>query len=142
MAATTSGALKALIESAGLGLAAYRDEAPENATPPFVVIHEAVSLVPDSSNTRHDGSQRQSREEVQVSLWQEWRSSSPASIAESYTLPDALKEAIDGAALPISGNGAPPKHVWGLRFLSSRRILDRENNRVHHPLTVEVIRNA
>lgn len=142
MAATIAGALKALIESAGLGLAAYRDEAPKDASPPFVIIHEGISLVPDPSNARYDGSERQAREEVQVSLWQQWRTTGTGGNNESYTVADALKEALDGAELPTSGNGAPPKHVWGLRFLSSRRILDRDNNRVHTPMTVEVIRNA
>ena len=51
MAATIAGALKAHIESLGLGLAAYRDEAPEGATLPYCVITEAVATDPDGRVT-------------------------------------------------------------------------------------------
>lgn len=79
---------------------------------------------------------------MQVSLWQLWHTEGTGTNGESFTLPDALEEALDGAQLPATGSGAPPKHVWAVRFLSSRRILDRDNNRVHHPLTVEIVRDV
>lgn len=143
MAATIANALKLLIEGGGLGLSAYRDDTPAGATLPLVLIHEGISVVPDPSNARHDraGGRNQVREQVQVSLWQAWHDAEDGNDTESYTLPDALAELLDGAVLPASGSAAPPKHVWGVRLLAAPRIVDRTQNRVHHPMTIEVVRD-
>ncbi len=138
MAATSSGALKALIEGGGLGLAAYRDAAPEGASPPYVIIHEAISVVPSPSNARYDraGTSPTGIETVQVSLWQRWRKPVDGTVGESYSLPDALADLIDGASLTTA-----PTHVWGVRFISSVRFVDREQDLTHHALTVELVRD-
>lgn len=138
MAASTAGALKALVEGAGLSLAAYRDLAPERATLPYVVVNEAIAIVPTASSARFDraGTAPTGRETAQVSLWQRWRNPETGAMAESYTLPDALIELLDGAQL-----SAAPSHVWGVLVLSSRRIIEQEENLVQHAITVEIVRD-
>jgi hypothetical protein len=137
MAATTAGALKALIEAGGLSLAAYRDDAPKDAVLPYVIVHEGIALVPSPTDSRFDraGGRPSGEETVQVSLWQQWRDSGGVMV-ESYTLPDALAELLDGAVLTAS-----PKHTWGVRFISSRRLPERSSNLVQHAMTVEVVRD-
>lgn len=137
MAASTAGAIKALIEAAGLGLAAYRDEAPERAALPHVIITEDVALVPSGSDGTFDrgAGPHSSRETVQVSLWERWRDAGGLK-GESYTLRDALVALLDGAALPVA-----PTHVWGVLFRSRRRLVERDVNLVQTAITIEVVRD-
>lgn len=137
MAASTAGALKAYIEAGGLALAAYRDAAPKDAAYPHVLIHEAIALVPSLANARYDraGTAPAGLETVQVSLWQRWRDASGA-MAESYGLADDLASLLDGAGLADA-----PTHVWGVRLVSSVRLLDTAKNLVQHAITVEVVRD-
>jgi len=141
MAASTSGALKAYIEAAGLSLAGYRDEAPDGASLPYTTILEAIALVPDPADNAYNGEAHAGRETVQVSLWQQWRNPSTKAITESYSLPGALVRALNGAVLATSGSGAPPTHVWGLRVVSMVRIPEHDNNRIQHAITLEVLRD-
>jgi hypothetical protein len=138
MSATTSGALKTLIEGAGLGLAAYRDDAPERAPLPYVTILEHIAVVPSGSDNRYDtGAGPHSFDEtVQVSLWEEWRTRAGAK-GESYTLRDALIRLLDGARLPTA-----PTHVWGVRFMSARRLVEEDTNLVQTALTLEIVRDV
>lgn len=138
MAASTAGALKSLIEAGGLSLAAYRDAAPERAGLPYVTVREAIAVVPSASNARYDraGTAPTGRETAQVSLWQRWRDPATGTVAESYTLPDALAELLDGAQLTAS-----PKHVWGVHLVSSIRLLEVDENLVQTAITIEIVRD-
>jgi hypothetical protein len=142
MAATTAGALKALIEAGGLSLSAYRDEAPDDTTLPYVTITERIALVPNGVDGRYDRSSSSGphtgNETVQVSLWEQWRHPTTKALTESYTLSDALVRLLDGAALATA-----PTHVWGVRFLSSRRLPpELESNLVQTALTLVVVRDV
>lgn len=68
--ATVSGALKYVIESAGLGVTVFRDLAPPKAPCPLVVITEGVAwnVVP-SGDTDAEGELR-IREQAQVDIYQ------------------------------------------------------------------------
>lgn len=139
MAASTSGALKALIEGAGLGIAAYRDEAPDATALPYVTIFERIALVPNGIDGRYDrdSGPHTGNETVQVSLWEQWRDPTTRALSESYTLSDALVRLLDGAALPVA-----PRHVWGVKFLSSRRLPpELDANLVQTAMTIEVVRD-
>lgn len=141
MAASTAGAIKALIESAGLGLAAYRDEAPKGATKPYVTILERIAVVPNGSDGRfdHDAGAHSINETVQVSLWEQWREAADGgALRESYTLSDALVRLLDGASLPVA-----PTHVWGVLLQSSRRLPpERDTNLVQTAMTLLVVRDV
>ena len=135
MAASTSGALKALIESLGLGISAYGDQSPPGTSRPYVTIDEAVAVVPDPSE---DGKAGTLVETTTVHLWQDWRNPTTGVIAENKALEPALRRGIDGARLPLIGTSvtyiALVRHYF--------RALESEENVVHHPLTVEVWRQA
>lgn len=134
MAATTAGALKAYIESLGLGLAVRRDHA-DTPTYPLVTVHEGVSIVTDASGDFGDMAQPVTvTEQAQVDLWQQWKNTSGA-VVESYTLPGELIGALHGAQL-----SAAPTKVYGCRVVGSVRLLERDENVVHHAITVEIHR--
>lgn len=139
MAASTAGALKALIEAGGLGISAHRDEAPANSTLPYITILERIALVPDRSNARfdHGAGAQAGNETVQVDLWERWRDPATKALNESYTLSDALVRLLDGASLPVA-----PTHVWGVKFISSRRLPpEQEANLVHTAFTLVIVRD-
>lgn len=149
MAATTSGALKAWIEAGSLSISAYRDEAPHDASLPYAVIFEAISIVPNGIDNPNDrdaavGTDKQSVNElVQVSLWQQWKKDDGTGVVESTSLPDALHRRLDGVGLADTGSGAPPTHVWGVTVVSRLRLPpDPDANRVQHVYTLEVIRDT
>lgn len=135
MAATTAGALKVLIESLGLNLAAYRDEAPAGTLRPFVTIMEEITLVPTASE---DGLALTVVETAQVDLWQDWHDLTTGLRIESYTLAPALRRGIDGTRLALIGTAltyqALVRHVM--------RSVEPFENIVHHAMTIEVFRQA
>ena len=134
MSASTSGALKALIEAAGLGLSAYRDRPSDEHALPYVTIHEEIVLVPDAG-ANDDSSGATGKETAQVDLWQAWRDPNTGALVESYTLPRALNAALKGAQLPTA-----PDLVYGVKVRSRLRLLERDDNVVHHAYTLEIVR--
>ena len=71
--ATLAGAIKFVIESAGLGVSAFRDMAPPKASMPFCVITEGVAwnTVPMGDTDASD--ELTIREQVQVDIYQALR---------------------------------------------------------------------
>lgn len=141
MAATTAGALKAYIESLGLSLSAYRDEVPEEKSPPYVRIHEAISITPRQSGDFSDHTaQQHATEEAQLDLFQQARDLSQPTrpVTENYGLADTLVAKLHGARLPVA-----PKHVYGVRVLNATRFPnapDDDDNVVRHLITVALDR--
>lgn len=135
MAASTAGAVKALIEAAGLGLSAYRDAAPEGAALPYATIHEAITLGPEPAFSQFDDPQHHVAEQVQVSLWQQSRDPATRAKTESYTLPDAVCNALAGALLT-----GIPNYGGHVRVLGRTRLLEDEGNTIHDAITIEVRR--
>ena len=140
MAASTAGALKALIESLGLGLSAYRDEPPPitggwDMPRPYVTIIEEIALVADPAE---DGKAGTVVETAQVDLWQDWKALPTNAVVESYSLAGALRRGIDGSVLAAIGSSHP--YIALVRH--TLRQLQPEENLVHHSLTVEVYRQA
>lgn len=135
MAANTANAIKALIESLGLGVTVYRDRAPAGIAPPYVTVIEAISVTSDPQFNSFDDSDHHVVELAQVDVWQPWKDSARDGIAETYTLADALASALDGARLPDS-----PNRVAGMRLTGMVRLLEPDENLVHHALTIELRR--
>lgn len=134
MAATTAGAVKAFLEGQGLGIAVYRDQAPNGAAKPYVTVVEALVVVPDGVSTAY--TDRGVIETAQVSVWQQWKDPATGALTESPSLAAAVVSALDGAVLATH-----PQHVYGCRVADHRRLLEQENNVVHHPITLELVRN-
>jgi hypothetical protein len=141
MSASTAGALKAVIEGAGLGISAFRDKVPARETRPYVTIDESISFTPDPTSTPFDHSADPPwfREEVQVNVWQDWRRQTGASftLLESPSLPYSVAKAIHGVGLPTA-----PTKVYGVWVKNVLRIVEVDNNIVHHVIMVEVARDA
>ena len=97
--ATVSGALKYVIESAGLGVTVFRDLAPPKAPLPLVVITEGVAwnVVP-SGDTDAEGELRV-REQAQVDIYQALRKPD-GSRAEQIGLEDHICWLLHRTKLP------------------------------------------
>lgn len=107
MSATTAGAMKAHLERAGLGLAWFRDRAPQDQALPFGVIQEGISRTSDRDGDHTDPAARHGvREQVQVAVYDLWRDGT-GKAAERYDLPDALHRALHGAVLTDLPSGRP-----------------------------------
>lgn len=136
MAATTSGAVKAVLEASGLGVAAYRNAAPDGTAMPYVTVQDEVALTPYPDGAYDRDVQHNVREVVQVDVWQTWRSPT-GKVLEDYALAGAVRRALHGAALPPA-----PEPIYGCRVTSSVRLLEPDVNVVHHAITLTVDRRA
>ncbi len=147
MSAVTGSALKARIESLGLGVTVYRDGAPVNdagkiaAAYPHVVVHDGIGedfeLHGDTTDpAAHDGV----IELVQVDVYQLARrlTGGQQSVnVESYTLPEDVANGLRrSAGLSVRGN-----RVYGVIVTRVRRwpIAD---NVVRHTMDVTVRRDT
>lgn len=144
MSATTSGAFKALIESAGLGIAVYRDQAPPNAPLPFVVIHEGIGMEPIGGDFADPDQPVVVRELVQVDVYQAKKNPASGRVLEDYTLTGSLMTLLRGSLLPN-----PPTRSWPLKLRDARRLPVSEpiagvtsSNIIRTTATVEFLREA
>ena len=135
MSASLAGALKAHIEALGLGLTAFRDDAGKtDGLTRWVTITEAVSTT--TEDLGDDGAENQVSELLQVDLWQPWRATAAGGAAEDYDLADQLCRGIHRA--PLTG---APTTVRSCKVVSAPRLLERDTNLVHHPITVRIRRD-
>ena len=135
MAATISGALKALIESLGLSLPAFRDLAPKGQSYPYASIQEGIDIGSEPTANVYSGD-RGVVETAQVTLWDQLQSPNSHAQTESYTLPDALHAGLNGARLPMA-----PSKVYGLKVVGRVRLPNRDTGVVQHVYTVQIKRN-
>jgi len=140
VAATTAGALKALLEAQGLGISFYRDQAPDTTPPvklPYGTIEDGVSVLAEQSGDFGAGGTLYGTEFARVHIWQEFEdtSTNPPTRKDSYTLVPAVRRAVHGAVL-----SAAPTKVYGCRMAGHTRLLESQNNRVHDVVTVEIRR--
>lgn len=135
MAASTAGAIKAFLEAQGLGVTVDRDQAPAERPWPRVTVSEGVAVVPDRSGDFGSANEETGVETATVDVWERWRDPASKVLSESYTLVPAIRRALHGAVL--SGS---PTHAYGVRVVSSIRLLEAQNNVVHTAITVEINR--
>lgn len=142
MSATVSGAVKAVVEAAGLGLAAYRDRAPEGTSLPYVTVQEGLDRAVMATGDHGDpDGDMDVRELVQVDLWQQRLHPATGQRLEDYLLPGRLVRALHGAHLPDVGAG----RVFKTSVQSSLRLSPgpgvEDTNLVRDTLTLQVIRS-
>lgn len=135
MSISTATAIKASLESAGLGVPVFRDKADEKQRPPYITVTEAISINAEVAFNAYDDPERHVSELAQIDVWQTYRDTTTRQVVENYTLADAVARALDGTGLPTA-----PTHVSGARLLSMVRLLETDANIVHHSLTVEIRR--
>lgn len=141
-AATSSGALKAIIEAAGLSVSAYRDRIPKKASMPCVTIDENVATSQERHGDSGDPDAHAGESElVNVHLWELWRDDN-GKPAERYELVRGLKRALRTARPFLYGPDDAPVHVYGLRIDGHARIVEDEENVVHHTVSVTLRRDA
>lgn len=134
MANSTSGAVKALLEAAGLGISVYRDTAPPDQALPYVTVQEGISFADEPAFSAYDDPAHHVTEEVQVDVWQQWRSATRA-LTESYTLADAVALTLEGALLTTL-----PTYGGHVVLTGRQRLVEEDNNIVHDSITVELRR--
>lgn len=140
MAATTSGAIKARVESLSLNVPVFRDGPREGQAPPFVVVTEAVSTALDTLGNGDFGDPTatiQIVETVTVDLIQNARAKVGATTAkntERYGLAETIAHALHGHPLP-----AHPAKITAVRVTDMDRF-PIENNRIRTSITVLIHR--
>lgn len=134
MAASLSGALKQVIEAAGLGLTVFRDDAGKaEGLVRYVTISEAVSITTERLSSDH--ADDPVTELVQVDLWQPWGAPPRTGPTENYAIPGQLHRVLHGALLTSA-----PTLVRSCTVDDVVRLLERDENTVHHAYTVRVRR--
>lgn len=140
MAATTSGAIKARLESLAFGVPVFRDGPRPEQAPPFIVVTEALSTGLDSRGNGDFGDTTASLaivETVTVDLVQNARIKTGAATTknvERYGLAEAIAHALHGRPLP-----AHPAKVTAVRVTDMDRI-PIADNRIRHSITVTIHR--
>lgn len=134
MAATTGGALKQLIEAAGLGLSAYRRKVPSDAALPYVVITDGISeqTIDQGDNSADDDAV----ENVQVDLYQQYYDVATRTVIEDQVLAKALKRAMHGKRLT-----AAPEHVYAVKVPFNTTSMDADDNTVRTRYSVNILRS-
>lgn len=132
MAATTAGAVKALIETFGLAVPVYRDTAPDGQAAPYITVSEAVAVTVEPSGD-FGGGDTYVTELAQVDVWQPTRNPD-MTVGESYTLTPTLLRGLQGGLLNA------PTHVYGMSVDSHLRLVERDTNITHTAITVRLRR--
>ncbi|MGW1433126.1 hypothetical protein ACWD6K_31460 [Streptomyces sp. NPDC002431] len=139
MAATTSGAIKARLESLSFGVPVFRDGPRPGQAPPFIVVTEALATTMDTANGDFGDPDAPITivEKIAVDLIETARTKAAAGTAravERYGLAEAIARALHGHGLP-----AHPAKVTAVRVTD----IDRypiSDNRVRTSITVQLHR--
>lgn len=142
MSASSSGAVKAFLETQNLGISVYRDEAPSNldrsVTNAYLTVSEAVAIAPDKLE---DGAASTVKEHVTVDVWMQWKDPVSRKLTESYTLPGAVAKALHGSRLLQSGPNVPATTTYAVLVRNvGPRLVEVDENVVHVPIWVEIYR--
>lgn len=141
MSATLSGALKAALEQKGLGIAFYRDEAPAGTDLPYGVLTELPGIAePAGDFGDPDGVPMEVRQQVQVDVWQAWRTPAGA-VAEDRLLAGRIVRSLRGLRLveSVADGRAYPVIVRTWQPVREGQPLSGDNL-VRDIVTVEVLR--
>lgn len=143
MSATSAAALKVVIENAGLGLAAYRDRAPQGEPRPYVTISDGISTIVEAHGDQGDPDADVAVSElVQVDLWERLRSANPADYdgqaSDPFEDPALVRGllAVFRSTFPVTG----PTLVYGVTIDDHQRFVEHDTGVVHHAITVRVRR--
>ncbi|MFH9826726.1 hypothetical protein ACH4NG_26255 [Streptomyces bobili] len=140
MAASTSGAIKARLESLQFGVPVFRDGPREGQAEPYIVVQEGMPAGLDRAGLGDFGdpdAEITIVETVVVDLVQRARVKTGAAttrVTERYGLAEAIGHALHGHPLP-----AHPAKVTAVRIQDIDRI-PIADNKVRHSITVNVHR--
>lgn len=140
MSATLSGALKALVESAGLGLPVYRDRPPAGAPLPYALVTEGIASAPEPTGDFTDPArEHEVREQAQVEVVQAWKAGDGSRL-ERYGLAQAVARALHGRTpQPVLGG-----RCWPVSVVAgpTRQPVGpgEDDNLIREVMTVQVLR--
>lgn len=137
MAASTSGAIKARLESLQFGVPVFRDGPREGQAEPYIVVQESLPAGIDLTAGGDAGDDPQINETVTVDLVQQARVKTgprTTKVTERYGLAEAIATALHGHPLP-----AHPAKVTAVRVQDIDRI-PIADNKVRHSITVHIRR--
>lgn len=140
MAATTSSAIKAYLESLAFGVPVFRDGPREQQAPPFIVVQEGQSVGLDGLGNGDYGDPAAALQIVEVAtvdLVQVARIRVGPKLtknAERYGLAESIAHALNRTTLP-----AHPATVTAVRVQDIDRF-PIADNRVRHSITVRIHR--
>lgn len=139
MAATTSGAIKARLESLAFGVPVFRDGPREGQAEPYIVVQEGMPAGLDTGQGDYGDPTADINivETITVDLVQHARIKTGAATTkntERYGLAEAIAHALHGCTLP-----AHPAKVTAVRVQDIDRI-PIDDNKVRHSITVQVHR--
>lgn len=144
MAGSTAGALKHLIESFGLGLSAAADDMPTNATYPFVVIQDEITVVTGDSRGGaggiFDSGTDTAVENCQVDLYQWYIDPDTRKVVESKILINALRRMLHRSAPAVADDDAPWR-IYGIRVAFTSRARRADDNTTRTRMSVNVHRD-
>jgi len=139
MASTTAGAVKAFIETLGLSVPCFRDEAPVNksdGTPqsrPYVVIQDSLGDFPLRTG---DNKYKRTTELVQVDVYENIINPTTGARDESYSLAKTIFRSLTSTRLTTA-----PERVWQLREFGRLRSRNAEINEIRTTITLSVVRD-
>lgn len=144
MSGSLAGAVKAHLETLGLGVPVFRDGAPAGQDAPYITVQEGIGLRPELHGDYGDPDAHQGDlEQVQIDVWQPARQlASPGrtSNAEDYDMPGHVRRSLTGT-LGGRSFGSPARRIYGSRVVAGQR-LPISDNIVRHTYTVEIRRDA
>ena len=138
MSATVGGAVKALVETGGLGVAVYVRTVPDGTALPYVLVTPGVGVgYPGQGDTGGADTPVIANELVQIDVYQARRAADGLTVTERLDLPDALALVLArGRNVPGVGTG----QVFGVRLQDAQDLPDPDPNIVHRAFTVLVVR--
>ena len=142
---SSSGAVKALIESAGFGLPAYRDAAPADRKDdlPYVTIDENIAVVPERHGDKQDPNGHHGEQETMtIHLWERFRNDAGRQ-SEDFRLPRELSRLLRTSSFTYGsvGSGGVVR-VYGVSITARARIIETDANVVHSTWTLALRRDA
>jgi hypothetical protein len=142
MAGSTAGALKQIIESAGLGIAAYADDPPSNAVLPYVIIQDEITVTTGDSRSSGltDSGIDVALENCQVDLYQTYIDPDTRRVAENKILANALRRALHRSQ-PTTASADAPWRIYGVRVAFTSRARRADDNTVRTRMSVNVHRD-
>jgi hypothetical protein len=133
--ATLSGAIKTVLEQAGLGLQVFRSLAPPKAHMPYCVVTEDVAWTLGYNGDTDLNPEDQVREQVQVDIYQQLRASDGTRTEDVY-LEDSICHLLNRTRLPTWVHP-----VYGVRILTrSTGVGDADTNVRRTIVTLEIDR--
>lgn len=143
MSATLSGAIKAQVESASLGLPVFRDRPPSGQPLPYAVVHEGIGRTMERAGDFGDATKTpEHREECQLDVFQAARALATGTTAEgraeSYSLVPAVIKALHGRTVQNVNGG----RVYPLVVNGCTRAPDLRANVIRDTISIIALRQT